>query len=520
MTTNKNQQMEEFIKYIARVKLYNPNFEITERNLYGEFTRIGLNEEERNYDVSSNFNYWIEQFKDVDNIEVFNTEKWKYFCQFENYDEKDINRTQLKIYIPLNKDFIRDGASMIFKYMADNNIKHSSKIGSCIRNDDVVIRVFDKEDANKIMDFIDSNPVIKNNLQPVNPFFPTDGNMGFATDGRLSYSSQFTSCIVDYFNSFNYLIQFDNYGNIIRESYANYQNALKNVNFENFKEFVKFEYNKVFVEHDPSWTKYYEEIRTFDQINNYDKIRKMADANMVMKLIISHLTKEHCLEDVSIIMDQLNNNDYMSKVENEIIDGYDKNNQEKLGDTDPIEIKVDENRKKLLDSVIYTCVRKYGFNNFKNNFEEYLKTGNEKLITRDNGARDIIKTFTKEEVQNIINLTTGNIDMYMNQAMQNKTISIKESVLENACSMTCLKHGKAQLRFALEKAINENDYRAFTNDSGARTNLINNVLSTEILPLIQDILQSNNYSLQGDILEAYSNLIAYNIATKENNIAM
>ena len=52
------------------------------------------------------FRKWIMKFKKVDNIEVYCSRHWDYFCQFENGNlRENFTSDYVKIYIPLASHF-------------------------------------------------------------------------------------------------------------------------------------------------------------------------------------------------------------------------------------------------------------------------------------------------------------------------------------------------------------------------------------------------------------------------------
>lgn len=165
---NRTQRMDDFIKSIANIAQSDPILHISDRLVYHELLVRDLEKEE----INKYFPYWIERFKNTPNIEVKNTEKWKYFCRFEN--EESINdfflQDAIKMYIPLKAGYIYEGANLLFDFIANENIVHSSKIGSKVRRDDIVIRVYSLKDAQKIQKFVIENEYIRSGLIMPNPF--------------------------------------------------------------------------------------------------------------------------------------------------------------------------------------------------------------------------------------------------------------------------------------------------------------------------------------------------------------
>ncbi|MBQ6494389.1 MAG: hypothetical protein IJI49_00115 [Bacilli bacterium] len=144
------------------------------------------------------FYKWIKKFKKKNNIDVFCSYNWSYFCQFVN---GDVSYDCYKIYIPLDYEHIYEGANKIFNFLRKNNIQHCSKIGKNIRFDDIVIRVNSEEDCRKIIDFVNNDKYIREGAFSNNVFSFSDGIANMAYDGTTSYNSVVSSLIADYINT-------------------------------------------------------------------------------------------------------------------------------------------------------------------------------------------------------------------------------------------------------------------------------------------------------------------------------
>ena len=104
------------------------------------------------------------------------------------------------MYVPLDQAHLQKGADYIFDFISKNGIEHQSKIARMIRNDDIVIRVNTKEDAEKVMEYIHSNPYIMEGLMRVNPFLANNNGIGLAMDNNFSYNDTVCEAIAGYYN--------------------------------------------------------------------------------------------------------------------------------------------------------------------------------------------------------------------------------------------------------------------------------------------------------------------------------
>lgn len=495
------QKINQFLKYISSIAIDNPDFKLTEGAVYGELTRIGVTEHDRFYDVSDYFSTWIDMFEKKENIQVINPENWKYFCQFNNFNN-DSKRTPIKMYIPLTSVSILKGANILFNYLEKNNIYHASKISSHIRNDDIVVRVYTKEDALKVARFVNSDEYIKKNLIDPNPFMLNDGNIGYATDANLSYSDQMSSYIYSYL-----------YESSIKKD-------LTNVNVEGLLNSIINTYNNVFINGNSEQIKNYEMFHRFDGIDKSQKITSMANAAEVTKLIIYSLNGENDLNRVMQVYDELNNHEYMNGLEQKISYNYDK-----ISSLTTVNHNIiDENR--ILRDAVSATLEKYGYEHTKKALTKFVLEGDSTGITRTNDVRNNLQEYiTSSKAREIINSTCNavNFDLYINYVLEKKALAYKEETLENACLATLKKYNVKQLDAALKDAIKGN-FIAFTNDDNRREILINNVNSKEIEVLMKDILIKNGLDNHMDIQKQFLNLMEAKLqeckTNNENNIRL
>ena len=114
---NRWDRMQNFLVRLAKIAQSYPDEMFRSTNLiYGELTRIGLNDEQRNFHVGNYFQNWINEFYNKENIDVFVAENWKYFCQFKTGELRN-ERTHIKMYIPFRPEFIYEGANKLFSYL-------------------------------------------------------------------------------------------------------------------------------------------------------------------------------------------------------------------------------------------------------------------------------------------------------------------------------------------------------------------------------------------------------------------
>ena len=178
---------DEFLSKINT--LFQMNDSLTSKEIYS----LLVYHESPGNDITHFFPKWIKYFENQNNLDVFVDPNRSYFCQFTN-GSIDYDKC-IKLYIPLKGDHIEDGAKKIFTFLKNNRIFHESKIGSHLRNDNLVIRVNSMNDANKIINFVKSNQFLQDGLLDVNPFVFNQNGIGITMDGAYSYNKELSNLL-------------------------------------------------------------------------------------------------------------------------------------------------------------------------------------------------------------------------------------------------------------------------------------------------------------------------------------
>ena len=469
--TTREQRMEQFIKSAAQDMKLNLNSKYTDNNIYTLLIYFGMPKDEVRRHIDVFFPSWIEHFKNAKNIEVVNEDDWSYFCQFKNNkSNKDCsNSEQLKIYIPMDSLHVEKGAKILFEYLERQNIEHVSKIGSHSRVDDVVIRVFNKEDAIKVQKFVASNDYIKEGLMPTNPFTVSDGLISYGCDGALSYNSELCKLLLEY------LLTKKN------------EDSLDNANLEEFRQFVGAK------------IKHYETKQGFSELaaEHKDKIKVLSAYN-VANLLQKTLDGNTQVSDVIQHFENISKPDYRNKqVDN-------------IGKTMDSDIAY---KRKMLFTALYETAKKYNRHQARTALLAYYRDNDSTYFTSTNGSRDAIKTLSKNDINYIYEVTmpkSSNPFMrldaladYMldNQYMYSKgdteadmSVTEKLDPLEIACVETAKKYDGDFAVMALSQVLTDGIYRGFTRNNGVRDSLKNSMSPKQILDTIMQTL--NIYTVE------------------------
>lgn len=302
------------IDVINNLISYMKNNNLSSDEIYTSLAAFGINNDIFNNKII-NLKYFIQE-KIISHLKTnFNSSYFNIHNQENSFTHISLRlnkknfkgpRSFIKLYISFEYEYIKKIVPLIYKFLIDNRIDFSFKISQTVRNDIFVIRVNNKKDAEKIINFC-KNDFIKHYLTNTNPFLPNISKVGVAKDTLdISYNG-FISKILYQYISQNRNVDEQNlskdFENFIIKSYWNatnskerfmykiaYQsmNAINN-NFnildytkENFD--YKFDYEML-----QQYKRYYT-----NGIYIYEKFRKKYDIDSEFKIYLS-LQANNCL---------------------------------------------------------------------------------------------------------------------------------------------------------------------------------------------------------------------------------
>ncbi len=102
--------------------------------------------------------------------------------------EKD-NHFKIKLYLSISPKEMIPTIEALCNFISDNNIEQTTKIESRDRSDTIKIKLYKKDDARKLINFINTNEIIKSVCRKPNPFLSTEGIVGISIENRISYNS-------------------------------------------------------------------------------------------------------------------------------------------------------------------------------------------------------------------------------------------------------------------------------------------------------------------------------------------
>ena len=540
------ERIDQFLKFWRDICIENSDYYINKEDIYSRLVRLGIDyKKDYKVDLTDTFDKWIEYYSNNPNIMVFNSPNWQYFCQFRSRDNKTTRaKNHIKIYIPLDSEHIEKGAEMLFDFISVNNISHVSKIGKRIRFDDIVIRVADESDARMILDFVKNNRYMQEGLLKPNPFAFSKDGIALACDGNISYNNvisllinnyivdkkgkdlnaigfeDFYNFVIDIYNKeftlnqdniFRHMIMQTGYRNDYIENRNNYMEVCElilssiNTNF-NLNDYFNFfnsclekssqivlsreEVNDLLLSAASTIAKAgynaYNQIQAY--VDNNDELM-ITSRNGLRKELISKNFRQNLIRELNGIS--------VSKYIQKLI-GYNLNN-----DDDFIQNNDDFNNinyNSMSIDFIDTTSKKYGYRTANIMLKEYLETGNERKITRNNNLRfNIVNSNYRNKVLDIIKKKQIGIDQYIYSIQR----FFNSDILFESLKATYLKYqnegknGNAQLFYALSCILNDNNYGAITSSNHAREDI--QMLNKEIIMGI--LINNSNYHYK----ESYSN---------------
>ena len=325
---------------------------------------------------SSVFSKWIRRYENS-NTKCFVSPDWEYFCQFISKDKKAYRSNEhIKMYIPLDASHIENGVEMIFDFLDKENISHISKVGKKIRFDDVVVRLVNVGDANKLLDYIESNKYIQSGLISPNPFAYNEGNIALAVDGSLSYNSTVARLMADY----------------LRQSKN--QNMLKDACAEGFYGYINKLYKMQFMTHESDYLKNLFNWEDYEELNYRE----------VVALIIKSRGQSF---DYGTLIDHYDNCIGINKYE------------------DPKEKATND----LLIESLIAMTKRFNSNGIPN-VQAYYETGAGKFITSQNDLRKrIIESNFRENLRDILKKENKSFIVYAMDLLKKNNIDL-DSYLE------------------------------------------------------------------------------------------
>ena len=403
--------------------------------IYHSLIYTGVDREDRKYDVAEEdmFRRFCERGRQRANTTTFVDPGWPYFCQFIS---RDLNAKgtsdHIKVYIPLDHEHLERGANGIFDFLDQNHISHESKIGKRIRFDNIVIRLTNKEDLDKLLSFVDNNKYIQEGLIKPNPFAFVHNRIALASDGHLSYNSTVANYMMLYF--------------------IDAHKKKKDVNIKDFYHFVIDYYAKTFVSHEnlEQFSEDFSCVNADGEKIDYKDPDVYNDYMFVSKLIVESQAKDYNL--------------------NRFISHFNLMHSTKIKAVSIGEDSIS----KTLQRMIATMLRKKDSHYTLWNIEEYIRTGQPTYLTRFEDCRNQIcnSTFREDYLKVIkskgLNLREELLKVYHRVIKLDPEI---EALLRDFFEIATPKYGDEAIYY-LDDYVNSGDAAYITREGNLRNRFI------------------------------------------------
>ena len=462
---NRFEQMNNYIRYIADILEQNPQMNLDDKGmyafLYSELTKLGSpNNKKVDFAAEDNnvFDRLLTYFKGRRNLLCFRDPKWSYFLQFTNKDELLHEGDAIKIYIPQKSAYVERSVRALFDFLDNANIAHYSKLARTERFDDITVRVTNRVDAKKVLDFVSGNKQIQSGLIAPNPFAFQENNIALACDRDNSYNSTMANLLCAYFREKS-----------IDKSYSS-------CNLDDFVYFTEKYYHHHFV----NLNDIGEVVADFDlkdaENNTVANNKRITTIGNILHLFLSGIKQGFTIDDYYRQFEIRANEGHILDLANCIgLRRYSSDNPnvgDYIGAIDSL----------LLDSVDL-FKKKYNYNDEQalGIIKDFLEDGRVERITRDDDTRGkYVRSNFYSKIPRILKLSNTDLDTYYYQKKNIRAVkSLKDAIYETYSKYESRyeegfgqKDGLAQASSAIFSYVTANRADWFTRDNNARANLL------------------------------------------------
>ena len=390
---DKTSKIDKFLKELQELS---KETRLSPDRIYTILSYYSIPYDEQNISIENYFDRFINNFRNVPNANVFVDDNWSYFCQFTNDPTGSMyNTNPIKIYIPLRKEHVEENVSKIVMFMAKNNIVHRSKLAKKVRVDDLVLRVRDKNDADKVINYI-NNTIPKEDLYECNPFCISEGNVGLTMDRYMSYNDILSKYLCFYISSIYYKNEVASYENFKTFMQAHLR-ALISKQAKNY--ILRFKSPEDHHLSDEEFLANVKEITTLI-------VRNLEQANKeYIYQLHSELNKDGYFDEEAAYYSPYNRNSYIN---------YNASVNEKSNN-----ISSNNKDRNLLIEIIKITSKKYGSEKTKELLNGYREENYIKAITRTNNLREQVAS-SSTFYNYITNLSTDELNEMIDKYSEQK----------------------------------------------------------------------------------------------------
>lgn len=218
MLNESQQDMEQFLLEMGK-KYHSDSTTFTHDFIYRNLIDYGVYLNEAKVKTKQWYPIWMANLGKLNNLDLHLPKKSKDFLQLRNVPSNVNVENYIKLYIPIHRSHFNQCVQVLFTFLSNENIIHDSKIRNQISDDAIVVRVTNKEDVERIINFIKQNELFNTALLKPNPFAPKKDGIAIVKDGHLSYNSILCYYIEDYIKHEKHCISLPRFYGYLEKSY-------------------------------------------------------------------------------------------------------------------------------------------------------------------------------------------------------------------------------------------------------------------------------------------------------------
>lgn len=136
-----------------------------------------------------------------DERKLGNGENTTHYIAFYT-DKKADYLEAVKVYFPARYEYMISALKTIFLYLIRNNIQATVKFHVKATNEGIVIRFYNKSDVKPFIEYCNNSFILKDLLEPLNPFIARIYGIGIVQDDNVkaSYNETVASLLFEYFS--------------------------------------------------------------------------------------------------------------------------------------------------------------------------------------------------------------------------------------------------------------------------------------------------------------------------------
>ncbi len=190
------------------------------------FKNIANDLKEKKQDLSSDDFYYILKYLGIEQNDSLASEVASFYEEFltnlsnslVKYETKSVgsgvNKTHylgfyvdkkasnsIKVYFPVKYEYLISALKTTFLYLVRNNIKAIVKFHLKATNEAIVIEFYNQEEVKPFINYCHSNFILKDLLEPLNPFMVTYHQFGIVKNMHGSYIETLCNLLSKYFKN-------------------------------------------------------------------------------------------------------------------------------------------------------------------------------------------------------------------------------------------------------------------------------------------------------------------------------